>query len=252
MANRKTRSPSTLDAAAARLRALVLARPEGTLLGSEENLQTALAVSRATVRQAARLLEREGLLRVRRGISGGYFGSRPDVGTIVASVGTYLEMLAVEVEDLSMVATTLWIEVVRKACAAPRPAARALSERYATEVAALPDAATFHDVSMLEAACRDAIFDLLDSRYIELIFQINVAFSSRRIDRPPSDRNDTSEHRDFVRAWRKAKAMELDAIADGDPEMGALAARHNRNLLHRRLWSDSAGAIPAAGATATA
>lgn len=248
----KIRPASTLDAAATRLRALVLAEPDGALLGSEDSLQAALGVSRATVRQAARLLEREGLLRVRRGISGGYFGARPDVGTIVASVGTYLEMLAVEVEDLSMVATTLWIEVVRKACAVPGPAAPALSEDFAAKVAALPDGATFNQVSTLEAACRDAIFDLLDSRYIELIFQINIAFSTRRIDTPPSDRNDTPEHRDFVRAWRKAKLMELDAIADGDPEMGALAARHNRNLLHRRLWGDSAGAIPAERPSAAA
>ena len=227
---------STLDAAAAKLRKIVLAEPEGALLGSEETLQSALAVSRATVRQAARLLEREGLLRVKRGINGGYFGSRPDLGTIEASVSAYLEMLNVEVEDLSMVASTLWVEVIRKACSADSAQAQLLSERLSKKVMALADAALFNDVSKLEAECRSAIFDLIGSRYIELIFQINIAFSTRKIVEPPSDRNGTPEHRDFVIAWRKAKLMELEAIADGDPELGAMAARHNRNLLHKRLW----------------
>jgi GntR family transcriptional regulator, transcriptional repressor for pyruvate dehydrogenase complex len=233
------RAPSTLDATAARLRHIVMAKPEGALIGSEEAMQAMLGVSRATVRQAARLVEREGLLRVRRGINGGYFGARPDLDTIVSSVGAYLEMLNVEIEDLSLVASALWIEVVRKACRIGGDEARALSERFGNKVLALPNDAPFSDISALESECRAAIFDLIGSRYIELIFQINVSFSWHRMDVPPSDRNGTPEHSEFVRAWRKAKAMELEAIGDADPEIGALAARHNRNLLHRRIWGHS-------------
>jgi len=56
----------------------VLAAKEGALIGSEESLIADLGVSRSTLRQAARLLEREGLLRVKRGINGGYYGQPTD------------------------------------------------------------------------------------------------------------------------------------------------------------------------------
>lgn len=235
----QTKTLSRLDSAAARLRKIVLAEPEGAMLGSEETLQSLLGVSRTTVRQVARLLEREGLLLVKRGINGGYFGDRPDLGTIETSVSAYLEMLNVEVEDLSMVASTLWVEVVRKACVSEGEGVKSLCEQFRPKIRALPDSALFTQVSKLEAEFRTAIFDLLDSRYIQLIFQINVAFSYRKMDVPPSERNGTPEHLEFVRGWREAKLLELEAISDNDPEMGALAARHSRNLLHKRIWGRS-------------
>ena len=84
---------SAIDTAAANLRSIVHSAEEGALLGSEEALVTKLGVSRATVRQAARLVEREGLLRVRRGINGGYFAARPDAHSIKAAVSSHLERL---------------------------------------------------------------------------------------------------------------------------------------------------------------
>ena len=73
----KSRSP--IDTAADQLREILLRQQEGEMIGSEDDLVARLGVSRVTVRQAARLLEREGVLRVRRGINGGYFASRPSV-----------------------------------------------------------------------------------------------------------------------------------------------------------------------------
>ena len=80
-----TKRPSrpAIEAAAAQLRSIVLESDNGALIGSEDMLLEKLGFSRSTVRQVARLLEREGYLRVRRGINGGYFGSRPDAATIV-------------------------------------------------------------------------------------------------------------------------------------------------------------------------
>ena len=74
-------------------------------MGSEETLIAKLGVSRATVRQAARLLEREGFPRVRRGINGGYFAARPDVRTIEKAVSSYLEMVHTKPEDITVIAS---------------------------------------------------------------------------------------------------------------------------------------------------
>src|ERR1700744_3210216 len=87
------RTRSTFDATSARLRDLALATPEGEFLGSEDALVETLEVSRSTVRQSARLLEREGILQVRRGLNGGYFAGRASLRTVEAAVSGYLHNL---------------------------------------------------------------------------------------------------------------------------------------------------------------
>ncbi len=227
---------STIDVAASELRSIVLAADEGALLGSEETLIAKLGVSRATVRQVARLLEREGLVRVRRGINGGYFAARPDIRTIETTVSAYLEMLHTQAEDVTAIASVLWVEVLRRAARLGTEESKGMAEEYLERVRALRLDATFHDVLRIEQESRRAIFDLVKSPYIELIFQINTAFAQRRFA-PPSERDDTESHREFVRTWRSAKLLELESIADADPELAMMAARHSRNLWHRRIWN---------------
>jgi DNA-binding FadR family transcriptional regulator len=234
---------STIDTAAAHLRAIVHATEAGTLLGSEETLIAQLGVSRATVRQVARLLEREGLLRVRRGINGGYFAARPDVRTIESTVSSYLEMVDADVHDTTAVGSALWIEVINKAAGIRTDNAKAIAKNLREKIVALKVDAPFDDVLSLETEIRATIFKLINSRYIELIFQINVAFSARQFPRVPAELDNTDEHREFVREWRNGKLLEIDAIADGDQMLGSMAARHTRNLWYRRLWGK--GDLPA-------
>lgn len=227
---------STIDGAAARLRQIVHATEAGTLLGSEETLITQLGVSRATVRQVARLLEREGLLRVKRGINGGYFAARPDISNIESTVSAYLEMMGTDVTDTTVVGSALWVEVINRAAGVRTDAARALAKDLKIKVNALKADAVFDDVLDLETEIRAAIFDLINSRYIELIFKINFAFAARRFPVDPAERDNSDEHREFMLEWRSSKLLELDAIADGDQALGRMAARHTRNLWYRRLW----------------
>lgn len=226
---------STIDAAAGALREIVLEAEPGTLLGSEDALVARLGVSRSTIRQVARLLEREGLLRVRRGINGGYYGARPTTGTIETTVSAYLETLNIDSQDLITIASVLWVEVMRRAAAAPKENTAAMVETMRRKLEKLKPAASFSDISKLEQESQRAMLGLGNSRYIELIFQINATFAARRFS-PPSVHGDTEAHRAFIQDWRQAKRMELNAIEDGDTELAALAARHTRNIWHRRLW----------------
>jgi GntR family transcriptional repressor for pyruvate dehydrogenase complex len=227
---------SAIDLASARLRTIALDTAEDSLLGSEEQLQSRLGVSRATVRQAARLLEREGLLRVKRGLNGGYFSARPSLTTIEAAVSTYLEVLKVDPGDLSRIASALWIEVVIKAAANPSPALSGLIARYQEIAADIDPHARFRDIMLIEKEFRTELFALTGSGYIGLIFQINMSFAERHFPEAPSGRDQTNEHRAFVQEWRAAKLMELAAIRDSDTALAALAARHARNVWERRVW----------------
>lgn len=234
----KTASIRPLEAAAAQLRQIVFDAPDGALIGSEDTLLSMLGVSRSTVRQVARLLEREGLLLVRRGINGGYFGARPDASTIQNTVSAYLETLHMDAEDVTTVASALWVQVLRKAAAVRSEASRAMAEDYLKRVQAIKPHAKFEEVRNLEVASRAAIFKVANCQYIELIFNINTAFATRGFPRRP-DTNDTPEHFEFVRAWRAAKLMELTAIAAGDVELAGMAAHHIRDVWHKRLWKRS-------------
>jgi GntR family transcriptional repressor for pyruvate dehydrogenase complex len=61
------------------------------LLGSEDELMSQLGVGRPTIRQAARLLEQQQLLEVRRGINGGLFGRRPSSEGVSANARVFLK-----------------------------------------------------------------------------------------------------------------------------------------------------------------
>lgn len=240
MARAKTpKAESLIDIAASQLRQIVRTTEAGALLGSEETLIAQLGVSRATLRQVARLLEREGLLRVRRGLNGGYFAAKPDVHTIEATVSAYLEMVDTDPEDATAIASALWVELLQKAAGTRSEKAIAITQELRKKVSAVRLDAGFDDVLRVEQKIRTAMFDLVNSRYIELMFQINMAFARRRFPTIPAERDNTPEHREFVVAWRNAKLLEFDAIADGDQNLAALAARHSRNLWHRRIYGEA-------------
>jgi DNA-binding FadR family transcriptional regulator len=227
--------PTALSAAAQRLRELSLAAEEGSLLGGEEALIAELGFSRSTVRQAARLLEREGLLRVKRGPSGGYFACRPDAATIEGAVSAYLQVLDVDVEDVLAIASALWIEAMVKAARAPEERRLAAVDKLRRLLDTVKDNASFRQLRDAELLGQGVVFDLAGSNYIKLVFDINLAFSQRRLS-GTLDEAEPEVHRQFVANWREAKRLECGALAEGSEELAALASRYSRKLWDRTVW----------------
>lgn len=242
------RSPSAIELTAAKLRDLARTAAPGAPIGVEEALVAQLNVSRNTIRQAARLLEREGLLRVKRGISGGYFAARPDLHTVTDTVSAYLDMTNLDSEGATAIASTLWVAVIQMAANMAAEKADALTRRFRGPLSKLAPDVSFDEIYRIEAEIRDAIFGLIDNgRYIQLIFQINIVLGQRRPDHRSSELDNTPEHREFALAWRNAKLMEIDAIAAGDQVLAIMAARHSRDLWHRRLWVHNKADAPVPG-----
>jgi DNA-binding GntR family transcriptional regulator len=94
--------------------------------------------------------------------------------------------------------------------------------------------ASFAEILAIEQDFRKAIFTLSNSRYVELIFQINSVFAWQHF-RSGAELDETPEHIEFVKAWRSAKLLEIGAVADGDTELASMAAKHARNIWHSRL-----------------
>lgn len=234
-------SRTGLHSAAQDLRRIVLEAEDGALIGSEDALVARLGCSRGTVRQLARLLEREGLLRVKRGPNGGYFGSRPNARTIEASVSAYLETLDMDPEDVTRLASVLWIEVIRKASRADRATVQDLVQRFLPKVAAVETDADFARILELELEWRAAIFELTRSGYIELIFEINSAFARRKFP-GAAEEVGAAEHSEFVRAWRESTMLEMTGIRSGDSDLALIGAQYSRKVWHGRMWASHGSA----------
>lgn len=213
------------------LRGFALDLDAGQLIGSEDEILSRLGVSRVTMRQAARLLEREGVLRVRRGINGGYFAARPSVEMVENIVCTYLDTLGLDTKHTSGVATALWIETLRQAANADRAATRALAEELAVEFNALSPDATLSEISKLELSSRSRIFALIEGSYIEVFFRINSTFSRMQVTAEVGGAEAVRQHfPEFLERWRKAKLMELEAMVEGDEMLAMMTALHTRKV----------------------
>jgi GntR family transcriptional regulator, transcriptional repressor for pyruvate dehydrogenase complex len=105
------------------------------LLGSEDDMIRMLGVSRPTLRQAARMLEQEQLLVVRRGIGGGLFGRRPTAEAVSHTASVYLRSQGATYRDLISTQLLLGTECARLAAENPNLEARlALRDFYKERV----------------------------------------------------------------------------------------------------------------------
>ncbi|MCB2076153.1 MAG: GntR family transcriptional regulator [Novosphingobium sp.] len=217
---------------------MILQSEDGAYLGNEESLVQACATSAPTMRQAVRILECEGLLRVRRGNGGGYFGIRPTYDSVEEQVSRHLSALHIPLQEVASVASVLWVEVVRQAATCAVPATGLLSQ-FRKAIDNLHETSTFHDVSSVEIATRIAIFDLVERPYFELIFRINATFQTG--DSPlPATIDGSAAHARFVTRWKEAKRLELHAIAAGDEQAAMAAARSQRRIWDDRLLASAA------------
>src|SRR2546422_3655014 len=96
---RRVAVTTAVDATVHVLRDEILDRPDGDWLGSEDHLLERLGISRPTLRQAARVLEAEELLVVKRGLNGGLFARRPSTDAVARIASIYLRTEPTAVVD---------------------------------------------------------------------------------------------------------------------------------------------------------
>lgn len=92
MSRRSRRLPKASDLVVSALRDRIINQqlPVGSRLPSETELMEELDIGRVTVREGLRLLERDGLLEVRRGTAGGNFVSHPDIEQVSESISVLM------------------------------------------------------------------------------------------------------------------------------------------------------------------
>jgi DNA-binding FadR family transcriptional regulator len=199
------------------LREELFGLPDGASLGSEEELLARIGVSRPTLRQAVRLLEQQGLIRVRRGPGGGYFAMRPDMNIVIDAVGVYLRSRDAPVEDVITVAQMFNVEVARRAALSGPSAAREHLRAVVDSVSARGLAPDDADGFMAdETTLSEAIYALVGSVALDLIIHVfnhyAVDFVDLALFRGRPDRQ---------AQWRALRLDMAHAVLAGDADCAA-------------------------------
>jgi GntR family transcriptional repressor for pyruvate dehydrogenase complex len=226
---RQRRQPRLADLVAGELRERILSRElsDGAVIPKQEDLLEEFGVSAPPIREALRILETEGLVRVRRGNTGGATVQAPRAEKVAYMIGLVLQVRGVSVEDVAAAMGRL--EPVCAGLAAARAdrvdsVVAMLRRRLESSRAALDDpdeyvrqARRFHEE--LVAECGNETMILLVGA-LESLWSAHV----ETLAREPAQLGEFSD-----RATRAASLAEhvalVEAIAAGDSEAAEELAR---------------------------
>ena len=214
-----------VSATAEKMRDLILEREPDALIGTLPELAKLLDVGINTVQQAARVLEHEGILAVRRGPGGGYFGRRPDALALERSLATYLRVRRADDYEALRMMTLLDCELMPAAahCTEVR-----LLDELRNLKARVDQCHSGEERIAVEDDLHAVLFRMVDQPLVELLAQVSVRFYRSR---PIPQIFDGEEG---GRAWRQWRHHIIDAILSQDPERARFEAeRHRRKLLER-------------------
>lgn len=220
-----------VQAAAERLREMIYAQDPGTRIGSLGGLARELGVGIVTIQQAARILEFEGLLEVRRGPGGGYWGRRPDAAVLERSLAAYMRTHPASWEEALDMTSLLFNELVAAAASSGDRTMRDELRAFALKVDGAEGEA---DVARLEEEFQDLLFRMVNRPLFELLTHVTLRFSvSRPADAVFRSRISTAQ-------WIDGRRRIIDAILREDEELARFEANrcNRRPLMERARGAD--------------
>ena len=213
---------------AERLRALVLECPPGAQIGSLRSLAAELGVGIVTVQQAARVLEHEGLLMVRRGPGGGYYGARPDAAALGRLLGAWLSAHDTDNDEALEFVTLLEGEL-------NAGASRCQDEALLEELRGLVERLDICTTTALRIAFEEdlhrLLFQMTKRPLIELLSRVTLRHYSHK-PRPPIFATEEN-----VAVWRAGRRRILLAVLAHDETLARFEANRHRNETLKRLRS---------------
>ena len=220
---------------AAKLRDRVLASEPDAQIGSLTEIAQDFGVGIVTVQQAARILEHEGLLAVRRGPGGGYYGKRPDAGALQRALAAYLRVHGLGYRDGLEMSLLLDCEIIP---AAARCRDEALRRTMAALLIHVETCDTVENRAALETKLRTLLHQMASHPLAEFLLRVTASFYHAE---PASDTHDpVFTTPEAVTIWKTGKRRMMQAIADGDEERAQFEAERYRKQVLRLLRGDAA------------
>jgi DNA-binding FadR family transcriptional regulator len=212
--------------AAAKLRELILDQEPETQIGSLREVAAQLGVGIVTVQQAARILEHEGLLAVRRGPGGGYYGTRPDEAVLERMIAAYIRVHGSAYLEAREMMSLLNCELAAAAANCTQP------ELHKEMRALLPHIDSC-DTEELRIAWETDLHALLcrmaDRPVVALLSRVTMRLH-KNTPIPTVFPGEAG-----VMAWKQNRCRLIQAILQQDEELARFEAMRNRAHLLRSL-----------------
>ena len=195
---------------------LSLAAEPGDYLGAEGDLLGRLGVSRPTLRQAAKMVERDRLISVRRGTNGGFFAERPDARDAIQSLARFLRIRGASLVDVIQVTRPVSEEA---AVGAARLRTDDDVARLREFIATIDARDTPRELIGAEVEMARMLARMSGNPVVELVMEIGYSFG---LDERGSDLYADADRRERTRAMQRSLCQ---AIIDGDADIARLMMR---------------------------
>jgi DNA-binding FadR family transcriptional regulator len=238
---KRVRQDKVTDIIAAELRRLiVLEGSVGDRLPSERILMEQFGVSRPTLREALRVLESEGLIRIRRGVQGGAVIRQSSIDGLALVFGSYLQLERVTVNDIFVVRSI--VEPASARLAAGNPEAGGRLDAVLQAEAALLDTLGDEAMSQVLTAFHDTVLELSGSRTLLALGKLLDAVVQRDTLRKISDISvdGPSSRQDGLRESHATHRRLAAVISSGDCDRAERTMRKHLEVL-RHNFTQSAG-----------
>lgn len=211
------------------LRQICLEAEEGAFLGSELDLQQRLGISRPTLRQAAKVLESDRLLVVRRGLNGGFFATRPDTSHAIEGPALYLHLQNATLEQMNRVSMLLVPEVGAAAARCCDPALRDELRGFREAIDRRESEEDHRGIVRTEIDFIRLILRMAADPVLTLFVEISYSFGL--LERDFAFYRGSDERRQL---WLHLQRTYCDAILSGDGEVAHLIGRRRGKTI--ALW----------------
>jgi len=201
------------------LRNLIISHAPDAYLGSMNEVAKKLGVGIVTVQQAARILEHEGLLNVKRGPGGGYYGTRPDAAALERAFATYMRIHNISYRDAFEMTVSLDCDIAEHAAGSKHKDLEPLIEELIEELERCQSA---EDRIEFEVHFRDALLKIVCNPLLELLSR--VAMQLYKSDSDPALFAD----RIRLEEWKVGRMAILQAIMRRDSELAFFEAQRFR------------------------
>jgi len=198
----------------------------GEYLGAEKDLLQKFGISRPTLRQAAKMVERDRLISVRRGSKGGFFAERPDAGDAIESLTRFLRLRGTNLGNVMQVTRPVFEEA---AVAAAKLRSQADILKLKEFVAAIDECEGPRELIAAEVNMARLIGRLSGNPVIELVIEIGYSFGLGERDIGLyGDPERRARSRDLQRGL-------LHAIIDGDADIARLMMQRRSDQFDKWL-----------------
>jgi GntR family transcriptional regulator, transcriptional repressor for pyruvate dehydrogenase complex len=153
----------------------------GDRVASEKELISDFGVSKATLREALRVLEGMGLVEIKKGIAGGVFIAEVDMKTTIHGIINFLHFKTVSIKDITMIRYLLEPPVVQIAASRIQPEDIVKLESMIVEHPAVPDTIVSREIGfhrylarMTENPILILVLDFIDNILNDIKFQLDL------------------------------------------------------------------------------